>query len=159
MRHPCAEDQLDKAGGTDLIQTVPERLSILAGAEHLGCLRLSRKGPLRRYVACCGTPLGGTISRRSLPYLTVMVAGVTDREQLSPVQVRANLASARGPVVASGQRWATVLFGLARRTIGSWQTGRIRDTPFFDRDGAPVAAIERLTPEQKSAAFAEPAGG
>ncbi|MEK6216279.1 MAG: DUF6151 family protein [Boseongicola sp.] len=156
--HSGAAEQLDEAGGTDLIQSVPERPSILAGAKHLRCLRLSCKGPLRWYVGCCGTPIGSIFARRSLPYLAVWSAGVTDRGQLSPVQVRANLAGARGPVDASGQRWATVLFGLARRTIGSLLTGHFRDTQFFDRDGAPVAKVERLTPEQKSAAFAASEG-
>ena len=38
--HTGAGDQLEKAGGTDLIQTVPERLHFVAGGEHLRCLRL-----------------------------------------------------------------------------------------------------------------------
>ncbi|MGI9394615.1 MAG: DUF6151 family protein, partial [Boseongicola sp.] len=145
-KHTESTDQLDSSGGTDLIQTVPERISILAGTGQLRCLRLSRKGPLRWYVACCGVPLGSTFSRRFLPYLTVTVAGLANQEELSPVQVRANLASARTPIKVSSQRWPAFLFMFALRTIGSWLSGSFRATPFFDRDGNIVAEIEQLTP-------------
>ncbi|MGI9390068.1 MAG: DUF6151 family protein [Boseongicola sp.] len=153
-----AADQLDGAGGTDLIQTVPERLKVLTGFGHLRCLRLSRKGPLRWYVTCCGAPLGSTFSRRFLPYLTITVAGLVNQEELSPVHVRANLATARAPIKNQNQRWSAFLYMFGRRTIGSWLSGGFRETPFFDRDGKLVAEIERLTPGQKIAAFASTKG-
>ena len=158
-RHTGAANQLDGAGGTDLIQTAPERLRFQSGADHLRCLRLSGRGPLRWYVACCGAPLGTTFARRSLPYLALIVAGVQDRDGLPSVQVRANIDGARGPVAIKRQRWIGLLLAFALRTARSWLTLGYRNTPFFDGSGGPVAAVERLTHEQKAAAFPPPANG
>jgi hypothetical protein len=156
--HLAASDQLDEAGESDLLQMVPEQVRFIAGGENIRCLRLSDKGPIRWYAGCCDTPLGNTYARRSLPFLTITVAGMADRDQLLPVQVRVYSAGARGPIENNRQHWAGFIAAFVRRTIGSWLTGRYRQTPFFDQRCAPVSRVERLTPAQKSAAFPMPKG-
>ena len=53
--------------GVRILQIGPAGMEITEGAEHLAALRLSPRGPLRFYAACCGTPIATTPSKLSIP--------------------------------------------------------------------------------------------
>jgi len=49
---------LDERGGSEIIQVLPRNLTFTQGIELLACMRLTEKGLLRWYAACCNTPIG-----------------------------------------------------------------------------------------------------
>lgn len=57
-------DILDSLGGTDIFQMAVSRLRITQGESELRCMRLSPKGLIRWYTACCKTPVGNTVGGR-----------------------------------------------------------------------------------------------
>jgi len=52
---------LDVQGGTEIVQVAQPRLTFSQGKEHLAAIRLSEKGLVRWYAACCNTPIGNTL--------------------------------------------------------------------------------------------------
>ncbi len=53
-------DVLDAAGGTEIFQMPPGRVTLTAGTDAVRCLRLGHKGVFRWYADCCGTPIANT---------------------------------------------------------------------------------------------------
>ncbi|WP_036488830.1 DUF6151 family protein [Myxosarcina sp. GI1] len=52
---------LDEQGGTSIVQTIPANVVFDRGTENLACIRLTDRGLLRWYAACCHTPIGNTL--------------------------------------------------------------------------------------------------
>lgn len=154
-RHLDDMETLDAAGGTDLYQTTPDKVTLRAGAEHLACLRLTARGPLRWYTTCCNTRLANTGPKRSLPLVSLMVPRLDDPDGTGRVVARVFPEGATGPVPGrkgSMGRLATAFFA---RTLMSLATGRFRANPFFDDEGRPVAAPQRLDVATRKAAYDE----
>jgi len=131
-----AADTLDPAGGVALYSTTSDRLRTLQGAEHLGCQRLTRRGPLRWFTTCCDTPLGNTAPFRGVPFFSLMTAGLEDAPK---PRVRLHRGSATGRVPRPHGSLYALALGVARRVLASRLSGRWRETPFFDADGRPVS--------------------
>src|SRR3984957_228070 len=53
-------DVLDAAGGTDIFQMPPGRVTLAAGTDAVRCLRLRDTGVFRWYADCCRTPIANT---------------------------------------------------------------------------------------------------
>jgi hypothetical protein len=53
-------DVLDAAGGTDIFQMPPGRVTLAAGTDAVRCLRLRGTGVFRWYADCCRTPIANT---------------------------------------------------------------------------------------------------
>lgn len=143
--HLDRADVLDAQGGTDICQLPAARLEFTSGREHLACLRLTDRGPLRWYAACCGTPVANTPPSAQAPFAGVLRAALRAEEAaLRPVDHRIMTAEARGPVEGPSQHPAFPRALIARllSRILLWRLrGDHRRTPFFDPDtGAPVAA-------------------
>jgi hypothetical protein len=64
-------DVLDAAGGTDIFQMPPARVTLTAGADALRCLPFSSK-VLRWYADCCRTPIGNTAADARFPVVAVI---------------------------------------------------------------------------------------
>jgi Family of unknown function (DUF6151) len=60
---------LDVHGATDVIQTSPAQLTLTQGQEFLACMRLTEKGLLRWYAACCSTPIGNTLPNYRMSFV------------------------------------------------------------------------------------------
>ncbi|MEX1166899.1 MAG: DUF6151 family protein [Hydrogenophaga sp.] len=158
-----ADAVLDSQGGSEVVQVAPYRIHIDRGAEHLAVMRLSPKGLLRWYAACCRTPVGNTMDRRGFPF-----SGL-----LSTCLDTAPLAPAFGPVRASANTQSAVggepqprAFGMAGAllrilalVLGSRLSGRYKKTPFFTASGAPVAVPTVLTTEARARLRPAPSGG
>ena len=141
LGHPEA---VGEAGGVRLYQSMPSRVRVTQGAEHLASMKLSARGPLRWYAACCGSPVAVTGPVRGIPMATLYASGLPEGA-LGPLMFRVNTGSATGPVPDDTPR-----FGLARGVarFSRWMaaerlTGRYKRTPFFDDAGNPVAEPSR----------------
>lgn len=152
-RHLRHEDTLDAQGGSHLMQTTPDRLTIRQGKDKLACLRLTSKGPLRWYTTCCNSPLANTGATRNLAFSSVVLAGVDNINHAGPVIARVNRKSALGHIDApAGNVWKLVGAFLGRAVLARLN-GSFRQTPFFGKDGRPVASPKRLSEEERAFAY------
>ena len=141
-----AESVLDSQGGSDILQTAPGSVHFTEGKEHLACLRMTDKGPLRWYAACCNAPLGNTPGSPRLSFIGLIHSALGGHESLDaaygPVEVFVYTETARGePKPEKRLPKSLVLsFGwnmLRARLSGSW-----KNNPFFGEDGRPVVKPE-----------------
>ena len=137
-----ADKVLNAHGGTQIFQTSPARMEIVAGRQRLACLRLTPKGLLRWYASCCNTPVGNTLPTAQLPFVGFPVSAIspTDRALLGPIAAGVNGRSARGDRASlighdRGPLW--LLFRGARLILGSRLQKDWRRNPFFDDEGRP----------------------
>ena len=70
-------DVLDTAGGTDIFQMPPGRVTLTAGTDALRCLRLSSK-VLRWYADCCRTPIANTAATPRFPVVALIHSFMSD---------------------------------------------------------------------------------
>ena len=156
-RHLGVLDDLEPGGGSPIFQTLPARIEITDGAEHLGCLRLSPKGLHRWHATCCGTPVANTGGSALIP-----VAGLWrplfEKQSRLPgreAQVFAQQAQPQGQGALHNRGLVGVVVGLIARGLGALRDGRLRAGPFFDAGGAPVATPRILTAQERQRAYAE----
>ena len=114
--------ETDAWGGVDLYQTAPEAVRLISGVEHLRFVKLTPKGPLRWYAACCGTPIANTLASRNVPFITMMSQNVENLDDLGPVVARVNRKGAKGhitePTGSSGRAVrAFILRALRSRAV------------------------------------------
>lgn len=150
-------DLLDAAGGTELFQTDPARLTVDTGAEQLRCLRMTANGVLRWYTACCRTPIANTPPSPRTPFMGFFVSdlGVTSPEALDaalgPVRYRVNGRDAVGTPPEGTLRTTTAghLLRIGGIMLRARLTGR-GASPFFSDAGTPVAPVERVNPDAEA---------
>lgn len=148
-----AHQVLDAQGGSDVIQLAPHRIQITQGASQLAVMRLSAKGMLRWYAACCRTPVGNTLSSRAMPFTGLLVQCLDSapvEAAFGPVCGSANTESAIGEPRPQAFGMAGALLRILAMVAGSRLTGRYKDTPFFTASGAPVAEPTVLSTEARA---------
>jgi hypothetical protein len=148
-------DVLDAAGGTDIFQMPPRRVKLSAGADHLRCLRLSDRGVLRWYTACCWTPIANTAGP-GFPIIGMIhsfmdhgAGGCSRDAVLGAPRCRIYARSAAGPLPPDAPPPPSVRVFLRRGLkMLAWKVqGLARPSPFFDdRTKAPLAEPHLLTP-------------
>lgn len=148
------DDVLDEHGGTAVVQTTPNRLQVTTGAQHLACVRLTERGTLRWYAACCRTPIGNTTASPKFPFvglihscLNFAALPATVDAALGPVRARAFRRYATGDpdtLPGSSRLSPSLLLAIVRRTLVARMSGAYKRTPFFDAEGLPVATPRRL---------------
>lgn len=134
-------DVLDPAGGTDIFQMPPGRVTLTERADAMRCVRLSDKGVLRWYTDCCRTPIGNTAERPGFPIAAVIHAfmdheasGRSRDEVLGPRLCRIYERSATGPLPPDAPPPLSFRIAMRRssRLLGWWMRGLARPSPFFD---------------------------
>ncbi|MBL4786468.1 MAG: hypothetical protein JKY49_13700 [Cohaesibacteraceae bacterium] len=140
-----AEQILDQHGGTDIFQITPSQIKITKGVEHLGSMRLTKKGLLRWHTKCCNTPVGNTLSA-AMPFVGVIHNFMDDEgkrdDNLGPVRqyvmgkYAINLPAER--TIADKFPLSQVLQIMARLLLAKI-TGKGKPNPFFGNDGRPVS--------------------
>ncbi len=150
-----ADTVLDGHGGTDILQLAPSGLTITGGREHIACLQLTERGPLRWYAACCRSLLANTAGSAKLPFLGLIVA--TLQKTTPPAELDAVFGPVRYRIFASaatGDRSTLdaangVPLGMLVNAVGRLIVNRLRGeqrrSPFFDAGTlAPLAKPERV---------------
>jgi len=152
------EDILDERGGTDVMATLPSRVSFTQGVERLACMSLSEKGMLRWYASCCNTPIGNTprhmkISHVGLVHTCLENPPRTLDAAFGPVRMRVNTQSAQGTSRPKTLPLSTVVSIV--KFMGSLLRARLdgsyKRTPFFvPGQGTPIVAPKVLTPGERA---------
>ena len=154
----CGGDALDAGGGTELVQSSVGLLGIEAGGEHLACVRLTARGPVRWYAACCETALFLTLPSPALPFVTLVAPALGGSREardaaVGPVAGAAFTGSAKGPVRAPklGIGGMARLYGrFAKLMVWARRRGHHRLSPLH-RDGRPIAEPRRLDEAERQA--------
>lgn len=154
---------LDAQGGSEIIQVLPKDVTFSQGVDSLACLRLTDKGMIRWYAACCRTPIGNTLENYKVSFIGLLhnCLETADRplqDSFGPVSTYAypNCAIGAPKPKASGL-WMTIWWFLT--TVGkSRLNGDYKLTPFFRLDtGKPIASPHVLSSEVRSNAMRQPA--
>ncbi len=146
-------EQSDPApDGVGLFQTTPDQVHFEAGADRLAAFRLGPKGPFRWYATCCKAPLFITLSRANMPFSSILVDRVKDRDALGPVRAQAFIQVPGGTAKHKGA--AAMVWRLARNMGAARLSGRWKQTPFFDpQTGTPSGPVHVLTKAERDALY------
>jgi hypothetical protein len=151
-------DTLDARGGAEVVQTLPSFVTITQGADRLACLRMTPKGPLRWYAACCNTPIGNTALTHRVAFVGLVAACLAGRpveETFGPVAMWGCVAGAAGEPKPPETPMRKIIARIVPRTLKARFDGSYRKTPFFDvKTGRPVAEPRLVTPEERARATA-----
>jgi hypothetical protein len=155
---------LDAFGGSDVYQTTPSQLRIDSGADKLACVRLSEKGLLRWYTACCRTPIGNMVPRARSPFIAIIQPfmdpgeGKTLDQLLGPprLHMQKHGATAALPRDVEQQSSMRGFVQLVSVLVKGLLFGRHKPSPFFTAEGKPVVVPEVLTPARHDALRAIP---
>jgi hypothetical protein len=149
------DEILDENGGSDVIQTIPANLSFTAGVEQLACLRLSDKGLLRWYAACCNTPIGNTLADRRVSFIGLIHScldqdGVSIDTAFGPVRMWNSTPNAWRPVNPSKIAWIAGVLRFIKMVAGARVDGRFRRSPLFSSDtGVPIVIPKVLSAAER----------
>lgn len=146
LRHLGREDALDAAGGTLIFQTLPDNMRIASGADTLAALRVTPKGVVRVYAACCATPVANVMQSPALPFVGLVLPPGT--EALGTCRNFVYTKTATAPVKERG--FARVGWGVIGRGLWARLTGR-GASPFFE-NGELVCAPRVLDSDERAAA-------
>ena len=154
-------DVLDQAGGTDIFQMPPGRITLTTGVDALRCVRLSAAtSVLRWYADCCRTPIANTAGPR-FPIVGIIhsfmdhtVGGRSRDEIFGPPLCRIHDGSAIRPLppTAPAPPSFSVFARRSSKLFGWWLRGLAKPNPFFDeRGGAPISEPRVLTADERAA--------
>jgi len=146
-------DLLDAQGGTEIVQLGQSRLRNLQGREHLAAVRLSERGLLRWYAACCRTPIGNTLANPKGGFIG-LVHSCLDAAPLGaafgPEVAVVNADTALGEPKPRQRGLAGAILRSLRIMAGERLSGRYRASPLFDAQGAPVAQPQVLSAAERA---------
>jgi hypothetical protein len=169
-----AIEVLDERGGTEVIQVLPRNVVFTQGAEALACMRLTPKGLVRWYAACCKTPIGNTLATPKLSFIGLVhtclegapdaarpgagdpggsatsvgsAAGATSLDEaFGPVRCWVNPDGAKGEPKPKAAGMGHALRWFFGTVLRARFNGDYRKTPFFDMaTGQPVVAPRILS--------------
>lgn len=151
---------LDQSGGSDIIQTTPSNLTFSEGQEHLACMRLSPKGLLRWYAACCNTPIGNTLPNFKFSFVGLVhnclageaetKAGALD-QAFGPKRMQLNTQSALGQPKPKSFGLLQAIPRLAGMLLKTRLDGSYKRTPFFTDAGEPIVTPQVLSLQERQA--------
>jgi hypothetical protein len=149
------EEILDENGGSDVVQTIPANLSFTAGVEQLACLRLSERGLLRWYAACCNTPIGNTVGNMQVSFIGLLHScldqdGASLDTAFGPVRMWNSTQNAWRPVNPSKIAWIAGVLRFIKMVASARFDGSFKRTPLFSSaTGAPIVVPEVLSVSER----------
>lgn len=142
---------LDARGGSDIVQALPKNLTFTAGSDKLACLRLTRKGLLRWYAACCHTPIGNTLATPKLSFIGLLhvcldSTAISLDEAFGPAEARVHTRGAIGEPKPREVGKGKMSGWLIRTAFRARFNGDYKHTPLFRPDtGAPIVTPRVLS--------------
>lgn len=158
-------EDLDARGGTHVLLTVPSAIRLASGVERLACLRMTRRGPLRWYAACCDTPVANTGPSNKAVYASLLApflggAGPALDAAFGPARRFGFVGNAKGEPKPRPTSFLGVYLRVAAWSLRARLDGSYRRTPFFDAaTGRPLVEPTVLAPDERARLVAEAARG
>jgi Family of unknown function (DUF6151) len=150
---------LDHVGGTEIVATLQQHITLTKGVDSLACLSLSERGLLRWYASCCNTPIANTARNAKLSYVGLVhtCLGQSQRSldaAFGSASAPVNTKHAKGPVTAnrlgSLVSVARIFASVARARLD----GTYKRSPFFvGQAGTPVVTPRVLSAAERAKAM------
>ena len=157
-------ETLDARGGTHAVLTVPSAITLTQGADRLAGVRMTARGPIRWYAACCATPVANTGVTPRAAYAALMApmlggAGPALDAAFGPARLFGFVRRAKGEPKPRPTPFVGVFLRVVARSLQARLDSSYRRTPFFDAaTGRPVTA-PRILPADERARLAAAAEG
>jgi hypothetical protein len=154
-------ETLDENGGTDVIQTIPAKVTFTQGQDRLACIRLTEKGLVRWYANCCNTPIGNTAANYRFSFIGLIhncleVPPTSLDESFGPVRMWSFTSNAKTKI--SGGSPFGMVPGILRilvMVLGARLNGAYKRTPLFSTDsGAAIVTPKILSDNERKAVYA-----
>jgi hypothetical protein len=149
------DDLLDQNGGTEIVPAYPADIELVAGKEHIKCVRLSPTGMYRFYAGCCSTPIGNTDPVRAWVGIPHRAYSVKEphllEKMLGPIKSSIMGKHAKGtpppgtPQTFDLKCFATVMPFILKGILKK----KAKPSPFFE-NGISVVAPKILTREERA---------
>jgi hypothetical protein len=150
-----ADDVLDAHGGTEITQISQANVAFTAGTDKLAAMRLTPKGLIRWYAACCRTPIGNTLGTSAMPFVGVVHAFIdAPSAALGPIRGRAwanRAKGGRGAVPKDGLPDAVMVARVLAKLLRWRVRGDHKRSAFFDGESGKA----RVEPQVLGAAERE----
>lgn len=146
-----SNDVLDAHGGTEIVQLAQPRVAFSQGKEHLAAVRLSERGLVRWYAACCKTPIGNTLPNPKVSFIGLIHSSLDHsmmEEDFGRNVAMVSVDSATGAPKPEQKG----LFGTIMRLLWIVLSMRIgakyRNSQLFNEFGEPIVSPEVLAAEE-----------
>ena len=146
----------DAKGGTEIYQTQPARVEILAGKDQLALLQLAPKGLYRWYAKCCNTPICNMVGNPKFSFAGFLVANIAEPEALGPIRFRYKSEQALEPVSEPSGSMIGFIARTVRAIAAERISGRWKKTPFFGEDGRAIVKPYVLSEAEREKAYSQP---
>lgn len=146
-----AEQVLDAQGGTEIVQISQARLRFIQGQEHLATVRLSDKGMVRWYAACCKTPLGNIMPDPKMAFIGLIHSALDSKnieKDFGPVTAWMETQAAIGEPKPVQKGVLPVVLRFIRMSLGARLSGSYKQSSLFNAEGQTIVQAEILTPTQ-----------
>jgi Family of unknown function (DUF6151) len=154
-----ASEILDSNGGTDVVQTLPAKVSFTQGREALACMRLSEKGLVRWYAKCCNTPIGNTAANFRLSFIGLIhncleAPSASLDDSFGLVRMLSFTKNAKTKINGSPFGMVPGILKILAMVLRARLNGAYKRTPFFLIDsGAPIVTPKILTMSEREAVY------
>lgn len=146
-----SNEVLDVHGGTEIVQVAQPRLTFSQGQEHLAAVRLSEKGMVRWYAACCKTPIGNTMINPKVSFIGLIHSSL-DRSKMDKDfgrnVAKVNTNAAIGEPKPKQRGLLVVMLRFIGIVLTTRIGGRYRKSQLFNESGAPIVRPTVLTAEE-----------
>ncbi|MEL6323925.1 MAG: DUF6151 family protein [Pseudomonadota bacterium] len=148
------KDVLDARGGSAIFQTLPSRVTVERGTDHLAAVKVTPTGILRWHCRACRSPIGNTAPSPKIPFvglLTTAISGSGKDETLGPLIGAVHQQDAgpgNDPLVAKASPLQLAKF--IGRIIKGRLTGDAKHSPFFDASGTPISEPFVIDPDLRA---------
>lgn len=149
-------DDLDERGGTNALLTVPSAIKVVRGAEQLAAVRMTGRGPMRWYAACCKTPIANTGLSHKAAFASLMApslggAGPELDAAFGPARLFGFVNNAKGQPKPPQTPFIGVMLRVIARSLKARLDGSYRQTPFFDlATDKPLTEPKILAPDERA---------
>ena len=159
----CAEEVLDRHGGSDIFQTSPARVEFTGGVDQLACLNLKPGALMRWYAACCDTPIGNTMANPRMSFVGLVhlalrpEGGASLDDVLGPVRGHVQVRFAQGDaseVGGSNLPPPSMILRFGKLILGGRLRGDHRHSPFFDAASGEPRVVPRVLSREEHASVA-----
>lgn len=119
-------------------------------------MRLTEKGLLRWYAACCNTPIGNTLHTPKLSFIGLVHNCLENdapplRDSFGPVRAWVNTNGAKGEPKPKVAGQGPVIWWFLTRVLQARLNGAYKRTPLFRADtGMPVVTPRILSSEERA---------
>lgn len=148
-------------GGTDVIQTIPAKVTFSQGQDELACMRLSEKGLVRWCAKCCNTPIGNTAANYRLSFVGLIhncleAPPTSLNDSFGPARMWSFTKNAKTKISGSPLGMVPGILKILTMVSRARLNGAYKRNPFFSiATGAPVVTPKILTTSEREAVYAD----